>query len=174
MRPYIVCANSKKEQFHTCTPSFYVFPLFSWFFNNMFGVLGSDHLFNFNLMYVVWQCLSGTSGPTTSAVYEHKSLVGFLGGTFFKVVWKIFLVRCWSFWYHSWKSPTLVLVDDIFCHLHTLNFEKVFFCQCVCIIPTKECFLKLSEVPVSYVYIHFSKDPSRSVVDTIWSPNKRC
>ena len=70
------------------------------------------------------------------------------------------------------KSPTMVLVDDIFCLLHTLNFGKVFFCLGVCIIPTKECFFEtfgspsklclyqLSEVPVSYVHI--------------WSPNKGC
>ena len=54
----------------------------------------------------------------------------------------------------------MVLVDDIFCLLHTLNFGKVFFCLGVCIIPTKECFfLKPSEVPVSYVYIHISEVP---------------
>ena len=54
----------------------------------------------------------------------------------------------------------MVLVDDIFCLLHTLNFGKVFFCLGVCIIPTKEWFfLKPSEVPVSYVYIHISEVP---------------
>ena len=135
-------------------------------------------------MYVVWQCLSGTSGPTSSTVYEHISLVGFLAGTFLKVGWKIFLVICWSFWYPTWKSPTMVLVDDIFCLLHTLNFGKVFFCLGVCIIPTKECFLKPSEVPVSYVYIHISEVPVSYVYIHIsevpvsyvyiWSPNKGC
>ena len=136
-------------------------------------------------LYVVWQCLSGTSGPTSSTVYEHISLVGFLAGTFLKVGWKIFLVICWSFWYPTWKSPTMVLVDDIFCLLHTLNFGKVFFCLGVCIIPTKECFsLKPSEVPVSYVYIHISEVPVSYVYIHIsdvpvsdvyiWSPNKGC
>ena len=135
-------------------------------------------------LYVVWQCLSGTSGPTSSTVYEHISLVGFLAGTFLKVGWKIFLVICWSFWYPTWKSPTIVLVEDIFCLLHTLNFGKVFFCLDVCIIPTKECFLKPSEVPVSYVYIHISEVPASYVYIHIsdvpvsyvyiWSPNKGC
>ena len=111
--------------------------------------------------------------------------MGFLAGTFLKVGWKIFLVICWSFWYPTWKSPTMVLVDDIFCLLHTLNFGKVFFCLGVCIIPTKECFFETFGSPSKLclyshfrspsklcVYIHISEVPVSYVY--IWSPNKGC
>ena len=126
-------------------------------------------------MYVVWQCLSGTSGPTSSTVYEHISLVGFLAGTFLKVGWKIFLVICWSFWYPTWKSPTMVLVDDIFCLLHTLNFGKVFFCLGVCIIPTKECFFETFGSPSKLcLYSHFRSPSKLCLYSHFWSPCKLC
>ena len=146
--------------------------------------LTETHTLMGQCVWVIVCCLTVSRSPTSSTVYEHISLVGFLAGTFLKVGWKIFLVICWSFWYPTWKSPTLVLVDDIFCLLHTLNFGKVFFCLNVCIIPTKECFLKPSEVPVSYVYIHISEVPVSYVYIHIsevpvsyvyiWSPNKGC
>ena len=138
-------------------------------------VLNATHLSLVQGMYVVWQCLSGTSGPNSSTVYEHISLLGFLAGTFLKVGRKIFLVICWSFCYPTCKSPTLVLVDDIFCLLHTLNFGKVFFCLGVCIIPTKECFFETFGSPSKLcLYSHFQSPSKLCLYSHFWSTCKLC